>query len=542
MMRPFRMNRRRWIRLAAAAGGGLALSRLAAPDVAGAEVAASFSTRRTTAAVEAARATLAQGVGILRTADPFGAPSLDPVDAVTSYIIQYGMGEALVRITRQGAIEPWLAESVTSLDPLRWRVRLKRDITFWNGRPVEAEAVRAATLRIVEKRKATANLLDLASVEVVDSLTLDMVTRSPNGAFLASLGGANLIVHDADEATRIGDAAFAATPVLTGPMIPTTFQPRELVVTRRNDSYWQGLPGLAGTSHRAVSDSNARLAAVLAGDVDMARQIPVQGVAQARAAGLTVESGDEQAMNQIYLNNQAPPFDEVAVRQAISLAVNRASLVDNVLEGSGSAATGVYPSFFPFADPTPYPYDPAQAGALLDAAGWALGSGGTRSRNGQPLAFELLAYPQRPELGLLATVIQSELTQIGMTVSIRNIEQITPIVASREYVATMYRLGTAPTADPGFILNQAYASWGVDNGQIGYRSGEIDAITTRLNATPDPVQRTQVAQEALAILRRDMPTVPLLSPRLHIAFSPRLQGFAYHPFDFYFVNHTLALA
>jgi ABC-type transport system substrate-binding protein len=105
----------------------------------------------------------------------------------------------------------------------------------------------------------------------------------------------------------------------------------------------------------------------------------------------------------------------------------------------------------------------------------------------------------------------------------------------------MYRLGTAPTADPGFILNQAYTSWGVDNGQIGYRSDDINAVTTRLNTMPDPGQRTQLAQEALAILRRDMPTVPLLSPKLHIAFSPRVQGFAYHPFDFYFVNHTLAL-
>ena len=62
-----------------------------------------------------------------------------------------------------------------------------------------------------------------------------------------------------------------------------------------------------------------------------------------------------------------------AVRQAVSLAINRDSLVANVLEGSGSAATGVYPSFFPFADPTAYPYDPTQAGALLEAAGWALG-------------------------------------------------------------------------------------------------------------------------------------------------------------------------
>jgi peptide/nickel transport system substrate-binding protein len=540
------ISRRRWLRLAVGFVAATPLALRAAPAAASAVPPASGSEAGQTAVgrrlAPPVLTTTAQSDGILRTADPFGSPSLDPTNAVTTYIIQYGLGEALVRITRQGTVEPWLAESVTSLDPLRWRVKLRSGITFWNGRPMDAEAVRSSTLRAIEKRKATANLLDLASVEVVDPMALDLVTRAPNGAFLSSLGGANLIVHDADEAVRMGDEAFGNAPVLTGPMIPTTFQPREFVATRRNESYWGGVPELAGCSHRAVSDSNARLAAVLAGDVDMARQIPVQGVDQAKAAGLTVQSGDEQAMNQIYLNNQAPPLDEVAVRQAISLSIDRATLVDNVLEGSGSPATGVYPAFFPFADPMPYPYDPVQAGALLDAAGWVVGNDGMRARSGQPLGFELLTYPQRPELGLLATVIQSELAQIGMAVSIRNVEQITPIVANREYVASMYRLGTAPTADPGFILNTAYASWGVDNVQLGYRSDELDTVIRRLNTTTDQAQRTQVAQEALAILRRDMPSIPLLSPKLHIALSPRVQGFSYHPFDFYFVNHTLALA
>jgi peptide/nickel transport system substrate-binding protein len=539
-MQSSRVTRRSWLRLTAGVASGLAAAMSTAPV---SWAATQASTKRSATTVTAvAGAPVAQGDGILRTADSFGSPSLDPINAVTSYIIQYGMGEALMRFTPDGTLEPWLAESVTPVDPLRWRVRLKSGITFWNGRPVDAETVRAATLRIVEKRRATANLLDLASVEVLDSLTLDLVTRAPNGAFLSSLGGFNLIIHDADEAVRMGDEAFGMTPILTGPMIPTEFRPREFVAARRNETYWQGVPLLAGLASRAVSDGNARLAAVLAGDVDLARQIPVQGVVQAQASGLTVASGDEQAMNQIYVNCLRAPFDEVAVRQAVSLAINRDALVQNVVEGSGTTATSVYPAFLPFADPMPYPYDPAEAGALLEGAGWALGNDGVRARNGQPLAFELLTYPQRPELGLLATVIQSDLAQIGMTASLRSVEQITPIVNARDYEATMYRLGTAPTADPGFVLNAAYASWGVDNGQIGYQSAELDEVVMRLNIATDPAQRTQIALEAQTILRRDMPTIPLLSPRLHIAHTPRLQGFIYHPFDYYFVNHLMSMA
>src|SRR5687767_5757734 len=121
-MNSLRMDRRRWLRLMAGASGGMALAWhvTSIPSVAATEL--SPATRAPAASASASGSLLAQGDGILRSADPFGAPSLDPVNAVTTYIIQYGLGEALVRITRQGTVEPWLAESVTPIDPLRWRV------------------------------------------------------------------------------------------------------------------------------------------------------------------------------------------------------------------------------------------------------------------------------------------------------------------------------------------------------------------------------------------------------------------------------------
>ncbi|MFN8521568.1 MAG: ABC transporter substrate-binding protein [Chloroflexota bacterium] len=492
-------------------------------------------------AVEA-RSVAGQSGAILRSAEPFGAPSLDPANAIISYIIQFGMGECLMRITPGGTLEPWLAESVSALDAQRWRIRLKGGIGFWNGRTVDASAVRGAILRVVEKRRATAALLDIASVDVMDGLTLDVQTRSPNGAFVASLAGANLIIHDADEAARVGDEAFGNQPVLTGSFIPTEFRPREMVTARRNDAYWQGAPGLDGFTFRAVSDANARLAAVLAGDVDMARQIPVQGIAAARSAGLSVLSGDEQTMNQIYLNHSRPPFDELAVRQAVSAAVDRDSLVTGVLEGSGTAATGPYPSFFPFADPRPLAYDPAAAASLLDTAGWTLSGDGIRYRGGEPLAFELTTYPQRPELALMATVIQSQLAQVGMSVSIRSVEQITPVVNNRDYQATMWRLGTTPTADPGFVLNTVYSSSGADNRQLGYQSARVDGVIARLNVASDVATRQALAIEAQGVLRDEVPSVFLLSPKLHIAHAARVKGLTYHPFDFYLVDHRISLS
>jgi ABC-type transport system substrate-binding protein len=142
-MHPFGMKRRRWLRLVAGTAAGLVLSRLADRDGPVAEAAAPASRSQAGSTITArTHAPLAQSVaqsgGVLRSADPFGAPSLDPINAVTTYIIQYGLGEALVRITRQGTVEPWLAESVTPIDPLRWRV--KRPTDGRRGRPIRHAA------------------------------------------------------------------------------------------------------------------------------------------------------------------------------------------------------------------------------------------------------------------------------------------------------------------------------------------------------------------------------------------------------------------
>jgi ABC-type transport system substrate-binding protein len=129
-----------------------------------------------------------------------------------------------------------------------------------------------------------------------------------------------------------------------------------------------------------------------------------------------------------------------------------------------------------------------------------------------------------------------------MAVAIQQVEQITPIVNARDYDAAMWRLGTTPTADPGFVLNKVYASTGADNPQLGYASPRLDAVVAELNSATDPSDRTALALRAQQVLRDEAPAVFLLSPRLHIALSPRVRNFEYNPFDYYLINHSLSLA
>jgi peptide/nickel transport system substrate-binding protein len=426
------------------------------------------------------------------------------------------------------------------MDPARWRVIVRDGVTFHNGKAVDAAAVQRSLSRTVEKNAGAASLLGLARAEATDSRTLVIETRAPNGGLPAILTSFTIIVHDADEAARVGDDRFRQAPIMTGPFQVTEFRSGELTAVRRYDRYWQGPVGLEGAEFRNVADANARLAAALAGDVDLARNIPPQGVAQARAANLAVASVPFAGMYHIFLNNARPPLDDVAVRRALNLALDRKTLVDRVL-GGGEVARGVYPAHLPFAGREPLPFDPPRARQILDEAGWRAGPDGVRGKDGRRLEFETLTYPQRPELGLLATAIQAQLKDVGIAISVRSVEDITTAIESADYTAAMYSMQTAPTGDPSYVANLLYRADGAINKQLGYRSTRFDALAERLTAEGDPARRIELAREAQAILAEDVPAIFLMQPLYHTVHTSRLRGFEPHTVEQYLLTHQYAL-
>jgi peptide/nickel transport system substrate-binding protein len=443
-----------------------------------------------------------------------------------TYSIQFGMGETLTRVSSTGEPVGWLAEKVEPIDATHWRIRLRDGVTFWNGRPLDAAAVQRSLMRSVTKNPAAASAIGLAKVEVADPKTAVLELKAPNGGVPAVLPSFLLVIHDAEEAEKVGDAAFDAKPVMTGPFIPAEFKPNELTVVRRNDKYWGGMPGVERAEFRNVADGNARLAAVLAGDVDVARNMAPQSLGQARTAGLQVASVQGANTYHVYLNGRRPPFDDPTVRRAMSLAIDRKALVDKILQG-GTIATGVYPSFYPFGKGEPLPTDPAKAKALL---------------GGKSYEIELLTYPQRPELGLMATAIQAMLKETGINAQIKSVENITPIVEKGDYGATMYSVQTAPTGDPSYMPSILYHSQGAWNGQVGYQSARFDAAAERLTAETDPARRIEAARAASALLNEDAPAIFLASPMYHNLLSARVKGFEPHPLEAYFLTHATAIA
>ncbi|MBV9581758.1 MAG: hypothetical protein JO057_24525, partial [Chloroflexi bacterium] len=251
---------------------------------------------------------------------------------------------------------------------------------------------------------------------------------------------------------------------------------------------------------------------------------------------LTVKAPTVAYQYFMVLNVRKPQFQDQAVRQAMSLAVDRAALASNVLRGAAVPATGPFSTVFPFSLQTGYGFDPDQANQKLDAAGWTLGPDGVRSQDGTNLAFTLLSYPQRPELGAMAVAIQSELKNVGIQADIRQVDDINSALKDPSFDASMYAVNTAPTADPSTLLNLFYKT-GAPSNFGGFSSPTIDGEIAELNAAS--TDRGQLAQQIQQDVLDQAPNIYLVVPKFAVGLDARLKDYEPYPSDYYIIDNQL---
>ncbi|GAB4428865.1 MAG: ABC transporter substrate-binding protein [Anaerolineae bacterium] len=471
----------------------------------------------------------------------FSPPSLDPTTGVVSWnTLQLGLGETLARLNRNGMVEPWLAESWQQLNDLEWEIKLRPDVTFHDGKPVTAEAVKASLEYSIEKLPAAASLLKAETISATDPTTIQIKTTEPNPSLGSLLAHYNLVIFDA-ELAKTQPEQFAAKPNMTGPFVAAAFQKDSSLILTRNPTYWGQPAQVEQVEVQFIVDANTRTNALLSGQVDMAYQIPPEAVETVQQAGKLVKSISTGYQYFIILNVQLPQFAEKEVRQALSQAVDRTAISQQVLLGKAEPATGPISLIFPFALKEGYGYDPAQANTLLDQAGWVKGEDGIRAKGDQRLAFTLLTYPQRPELAQIGVVLQAQLAEVGVAVELRSTDQINDAIKAPDFQAALYANNTAPTGDPGVFLNNWYSPKGSSN-WVGYDNPEITGLLDQLNLTTDPTRRTELASEIQQLVLEDAPHIFLVVPQFNIGLGERLKNYEPFPSDYYIIDNQLQVS
>ncbi|MBE7419641.1 MAG: ABC transporter substrate-binding protein [Ideonella sp.] len=345
-------------------------------------------------------------------------PGLDPTiapAAAIGEIVHYNILEGLTKINVDGAVTPLLAESWT-MDPdgKSYTFKLRRGVKYSDGEPFDASAVKFSFERAKGDKstnKAKKAVFDnISSIATPDAHTVILTLNNADGNFLFRMGeNTAVILHPKT-------AAQAATrPIGTGPYVLEDWKKGNSVVL----AAWSGFRDakaikIRKVSFRFINDPAARVAALLAGDIDGVPRLDApQALKQLQAdKRFVVTIGSTAGKGIMTINNKRKPFDDVRVRRALTHAVDRKAFIDGVLEGLGKPIGSHFaPTDAGYVDLTAmYPYDPEKAKALLKEAGVPT-----------PLHVTLtLPPPQYARKG--GEVVAAMLAKVGVIAKIENVE------------------------------------------------------------------------------------------------------------------------
>jgi peptide/nickel transport system substrate-binding protein len=331
---------------------------------------------------------------------------------------------------------PWLATSwERSDDGLTYTFTLREDVTFHDGTPFNAEAVKFNFDRVHNPdlvSRATAPFGSYGSAEVVDEYTVRINLVEPIAAFLDYVSFSYRMISPA-AVQQYGDADFGRNPVGTGPFKFVEWVAADHILLEKNPDYnWgpatalhQGPAYLDQINFRMIPESGTRMGMLENGDIQVAVNVP-----SIEAERLKEDSEFQLIVGYVpglpfhfALNSTKPPTDELAVRQAMNYGVDREAIVRTIFGayqelGANTAAYNVMaPNTYGY-DPTAaiYNYDPEKAKQLLEEAGWVDSDGdGIREKNGEPLHVILGTW----ETQSVADVAQAQLREIGFDIEVR---------------------------------------------------------------------------------------------------------------------------
>ena len=453
-----------------------------------------------------------------------------------------GQAETLFKLNDSLKPEPWLASGATQIDPLTWEITLREGVKFHNGALMDAGKVKGSLELALLRRPGNKTLLDIESIKVKDPLTLLLVTNTPKPTLPGLLTNPNTSIADPDTIPEsVDDSASGAA--MTGPYKMVSFSADVSMIVEAHTEYWAGRPAVDRIEYVAISDSNSRMLALQSGDVDISINLSPQGAETVeRASSLELRSSPpSSSMLFMFINHDSPAMQDLRVRQAMTMAIDRTAIVDSVAQGKALAAESMFPSrFLSCSNVTGYGFDPEAARELLADAGYRDSDGdGIVEKDGQPLELTRQTYPQQPLLPPMMEVVQAMLKDIGVDSKIEIVEF--HFASQGGYDLFGYSNSTVTTGDPQWGLTRQFLTGGDEN-RGNYSNSRVDELISQLSTVAEPAQRQQAACDALKVGHDDVALIPVMFPSRLYGVSEKVNWPAGpHPMQQYFIDHRIGL-
>lgn len=468
----------------------------------------------------------------------FKSGSLDPANDYV--VLKAGIVETLARLSETLEVQPWLAAGWETRDNTTWNLTIRHGVKFHNGAALDAAAVKASLERTIAVNKSMAGALKIASM-AANGQQLTVVTKEPHPMFITELINPYSAIVHVEEEKKVGSQAFNQAPVGTGPFKVKKFTPNVEIALERFDGYWDGTPKLSEVRFKFNEDGNVRALALQSKEADIVTQIPAETVeAIQKNSELIVESIAGLRVHFLLFNPIREQMQEVKVRKALDTLLNRDSIARDLMLGHATPANGPFNSRLPFGsqDPVSKP-DVEEAKKLLEEAGYKAGANGRLAKDGKPLTLELVTYKGRPELPLIAQLLQSDAAKAGVTMNIQTVENIdTYIRENSNWDIVTYSNLTAPRGDGGYFLNSAFMPGGGLNG-ADINSEKLSSVIRRLNATGDVEQRNEITQEAVDVIKDEALHSYTVYPNVIAGMNKRITGWKPGAEEYYILTHKM---
>lgn len=473
--------------------------------------------------------------------DPRG---LDPayVDDGESYKIMSQIFEGLVRYKAGSTeIQPALAtEWSTSADGKEWTFKLRKNVKFHDGTPFNAQAVKFSFERqLPPNRKDDMPYAEFVfdgvkSVEVVDDYTVKIVLENPSAAFLANMAmGLAAPIVSPEAVKKYGDK-FIENPVGTGPYKFVKWEKGQMIELAAFDGYWGDKPKMAKAIYKFTKENSVRASDLATGSTDIMDGVDVNDLKMLQDKGMKIVKEPGMNINYMGFFTNKKPFDNLKLRQAISMAINRQYLVDYLYQGNAQLPNSLLPSFIPgySKDVKPYGYNPEEAKKLLAEAGYPNG-----------FEFTAITYsnprPYNPVNGeKLAAAIQADLAKIGVTMNIKSYpwKEYKQVLFNAEGDAYFYGwIGDNGDADNFLMLLDSAQIKGSLNASK-YSNPALDKMLAEGRTTMDPAKRAAIYADAQKLIMADAPWVFLSHSIDMAAYRPNVKGFSLHPTGTHWLN------
>lgn len=463
----------------------------------------------------------------------FLAGSSDPTEGSAGWALtSHGIAEKLFTVDKDGEIVGQLAKSVSKVSEYVWDVVLKPDSKFSDGTVVDASHVAMALTELNSKNDAAKTSLGEMTVTAPGDLMVRIESTSPTHVMDAVLAEWVFVVFMKDATDNF---------VFTGPYAIQKFTEAQIDLVP--NQYFPQASERPLVTLKKVSDAHELAEGVKKNEIDIAFHLPIDTLPELRQTQDVVVKSFEVGYHYMAFHNMdAGRLDDLRVRKAIDIAIDRTALSQALAGGTGTRS--LFPDYSPYyVDETSKIGDAGRAKELLDEAGWLLDdNSGMRMKDGKPLTINLVAYPHRPGLKTMQPVIEAALEALGMDVTSivtgQDWSETQTILNDRSFDLMMWAQHTLPAGDPYWFLNNFFRS-DMDSNYAGLASDEVDTLLDKLSVAEDHKVRVDASGAAMIAILDEVPVSNLVTPFWHVGLSKRMADYEPYGSDYYVIRPDL---